>query len=251
MSMESGDLQESYQVRLEIFEGPLDLLLFLIKKRKLNIHDIPIAVITRDYLDYLARKQNINLNREAEFLLMAAFLIYLKSQMLLPREQPQLDEVSDPRRVLVDQLLEYQKMKITSSLLRQKEEEQQRRWFRPFIPVASSLEEEEILEVNLFDLAECFYLLMKQKENEDFKILKGREVSLEKKMQEILDLLEKQPVLDFLEYLKQQDSLEEALVAFFCLLELVRARLVIAFQESLFQTIKVWLRREKLTEETG
>jgi len=249
--MEAGEIQETYQVRLEIFEGPLDLLLFLIKKRKLNIHDIPIAVITRDYLDYLARKQNINLNREAEFLLMAAFLIYLKSQMLLPREQPQLEESSDPRRVLVNQLLEYQKVKITSSLLRQKEEEQQRRWLRPFNPTALSLEEEEILEVNLFDLAECFYLLMKQKENENFKILKGREVSLEKKMGEILDLLEKQPVLDFLDYLKSQESLEEALVAFFCLLELVRARLVIAFQESLFQTIKVWLRRDRLTEERG
>jgi segregation and condensation protein A len=249
--MEASEIQETYQVRLEIFEGPLDLLLFLIKKRKLNIHDIPIAVITRDYLDYLARKQNINLNREAEFLLMAAFLIYLKSQMLLPREQPQLEESSDPRQVLVNQLLEYQKVKITSSLLRQKEEEQQRRWLRPFNPTALSLEEEEILEVNLFDLAECFYLLMKQKENENFKILKGREVSLEKKMGEILDLLEKQPVLDFLDYLKSQESLEEALVAFFCLLELVRARLVIAFQESLFQTIKVWLRRDRLTEERG
>jgi len=249
--MQAGEIQETYQVRLEIFEGPLDLLLFLIKKRKLNIHDIPIAVITRDYLDYLNRKQNINLNREAEFLLMAAFLIYLKSQMLLPREQPQLEESSDPRRVLVNQLLEYQKVKITSSLLRQKEEEQQRRWLRPFNPTALSLEEEEILEVNLFDLAECFYLLMKQKENENFKILKGREVSLEKKMGEILDLLEKQPVLDFLDYLKSQESLEEALVAFFCLLELVRARLVIAFQESLFQTIKVWLRRDRMTEEKG
>jgi len=246
--MEAGEIQESYQVRLEIFEGPLDLLLFLIKKRKLNIHDIPIAVITRDYLNYLARKQNINLNREAEFLLMAAFLIYLKSQMLLPREQPQLEESSDPRRVLVNQLLEYQKIKITSSLLRQKEEEQQRRWLRPFKPTALPLEE-EILEVNLFDLAECFYLLMKQKENENYKFLKGREISLEKKMGEILDLLEKQPVLDFLDYLKSQDSLEEALVAFFCLLELVRARLVIAFQESLFQTIKVWLRRDRLSEE--
>lgn len=247
--MEAGELKEGYQVRLEIFEGPLDLLLFLIKKRKLNIHDIPIAVITRDYLEYLERKQNINLNREAEFLLMAAFLIYLKSQMLLPREKPQWEEAPDPRQILVDQLLEYQKMKITSSLLRKKEEEQQRRWLRTCGPSFLGSEEDEILEVNLFDLAECFYLLMKQRENENFKVLKGREVSLEKKMKEILDLLEKQPVLDFLEYLKQQESLEEALVAFFCLLEMVRARLVFALQESLFQTIKVWLRKERTTEE--
>ncbi len=248
--MESTEIQESYQVRLEVFEGPLDLLLFLVKKKKINIHDIQIAVITREYLDYLQKRERINLDREGEFLFMAAFLIYLKSQMLLPREQPALEAEADPRRALVDQLIEYQKMKATSSLLRQKEEEQLRRWLRPFIPPPSA-SEEEILEVSLFELAECFYFLMKQKENENFKVLKGREISLEKKMQEIISLLETQRVIDFLDYLKQQESLEEALVAFFCLLELVKARLVIALQESLFQSIKVWLRHDFQAEESS
>jgi len=248
--MESTEIQEGYQVRLEVFEGPLDLLLFLVKKKKINIHDIQIAVITREYLDYLQKRERINLDREGEFLFMAAFLIYLKSQMLLPREQPALEAEADPRRALVDQLIEYQKMKATSSLLRQKEEEQLRRWLRPFIPPQLA-SEEEILEVSLFDLAECFYFLMKQKENENFKVLKGREISLEKKMQEIISLLEAQQVIDFLDYLKQQESLEEALVAFFCLLELVKARLVIALQESLFQSIKVWLRRDSQAEESS
>ena len=78
---------DGYQIRLGIFEGPLDLLLFLIRKKKIDIHDIPIAVITREYLAYLDRKERINLDREAEFLLMAALLIYIKSQMLLPREK--------------------------------------------------------------------------------------------------------------------------------------------------------------------
>ncbi|MGQ9472025.1 MAG: segregation and condensation protein A [Candidatus Aminicenantales bacterium] len=247
--METSEIQEGYQVKLEVFEGPLDLLLYLIKKKKVDINDIPIAAITREYLDYLEKKEKINLDREAEFLLMAAFLIYLKSQMLLPREQPVLEETADPRRQLIDQLLEYQKMKITSSLLRQKEDEQSRRWLRPFGPPLFPSEDEEILEVSLFDLAECFYFLMKQKENENFKTLQGREISLEKKTQEILTLLQRQPVIDFLEYLKTQDSLEEALVAFFSLLELVKVRLVIALQESLFQSIKVWLRPGRRFEE--
>ncbi len=246
--MDSSFVPDGYQVRLEVFEGPLDLLLYLIRKKKINIHDIPLAVITREYLEYLQKKERINLDREAEFLLMAAFLIYLKSQMLLPREEPKTEEVSDPRRALVDQLLEYQKVKITSSLLRQKEEEQLRRWVRPFAPPLLATEEEEIMEVSLFDLAECFYLLMKQRENDNFQVLQGREISLEKKMKEILACLEAQPVMDFLEYLKAQESLEEALVAFFCLLELVKARIVIAFQESLFQSIKVWLRPERQVE---
>ncbi|MCK4557155.1 MAG: segregation/condensation protein A, partial [Candidatus Aminicenantes bacterium] len=87
-----------YQVKLEVFQGPLDLLLFLIRKKKIDIHDIPMATITREYLDYLNQKDKINLDREAEFLLVAALLIYIKSQMLLPREKP-LEEEKDPRQI--------------------------------------------------------------------------------------------------------------------------------------------------------
>lgn len=96
------DVRQSYQVNLEFFQGPLDLLLFLIKKQKIDIHDIPIATITKEYLEYLHQKDRINLDREAEFLLMAALLIYIKSQMLLPEEKPELEE--DPRQRLVDRL---------------------------------------------------------------------------------------------------------------------------------------------------
>ena len=95
----------SYQVKLEVFEGPLDLLLFLIRKKKIDIHDIPMATITKEYLEYLNQMERINLDREAEFLLIAALLIYIKSQMLLPREKPIEDE-KDPRQLLVDRLLD-------------------------------------------------------------------------------------------------------------------------------------------------
>ncbi len=238
------ETSESYQVRLEAFEGPLDLLLFLIRKKKIDIHNIPIAVITREYLAYLDRKERINIDREAEFLLMAALLIHIKSQMLLPREEPLLGE-DDPRRFLVDQLVEYQKIKAACSLLKEKEDEQLSLWTREVLPPLPEAGEIELVEVSLFDLAETFFILMKRKEAENFKVVKGKSYSLDLKMREIIGLLEQQTVLDFLDYFSAQETLEEAIVSFFSLLELIKVRLVMAVQEQLFHTIKVWLRKDR------
>ncbi|MBN2200097.1 MAG: segregation/condensation protein A [Candidatus Aminicenantes bacterium] len=233
-----------YQVRLEVFEGPMDLLLFLIRKKQIDITDIPISAITREYLSYLARKEQINLDREAEFLLMAALLISIKSQLLLPREQPPADE-EDPRRPLVDRLLEYERMKSASLLLREKEEAQLQTWRRMSPPPIDVADEPGLIEVSLFDLAESFFLLLKRRESENFQYLKGKDVSLDEKMRDIIRELEEKHYLDFLEFLARQESLEEALIAFFCLLELIKAGAVIAVQERLFHTIKVWMRRSR------
>ena len=234
---------DGYQVRLPVFEGPLDLLLFLIRKKKIDIHDIPIAVITRDYLEYLERKDAINLDREAEFLFIAALLIYIKSQMLLPRETD-LAEEDDPRRVLVNRLLEYQKVKAACSLLRDREEDQILHWRRNFLPPLPSRSDLDSLEVSLFDLAETFFLIMKRKAAETSRVLKGRDVTIEGKMKELLRLLEERRMVDFLEYFEDQPSLEEAFVSFFSLLELIKARTVVAVQDELFRTIRVWFRKE-------
>ncbi|HVP91894.1 MAG TPA: segregation/condensation protein A [Terriglobales bacterium] len=237
---EAGD---GYQVRLGAFEGPLDLLLFLIRKKKIDIHDIPIATITRDYLGYLERKERINLDREAEFLFIAALLIYIKSQMLLPRETD-LAEQDDPRRVLVNRLLEYEKVKAACSVLRGREEAQILQWRRNFLPPLPGESALDFVEVSLFDLAESFFLLMKRRAAEDTRIIKGRDVSTEEKMKELLGLLRDGQVLDFLAYFETQASLEEALVSFFCLLELVKTRTAVAAQDEIFQTIRVWLRKD-------
>jgi segregation and condensation protein A len=238
--VETGD---GYQVQLGIFEGPLDLLLFLIRKKKIDIHDIPIALITRDYLAYLDRKERINLDREAEFLFIAALLIYIKSQMLLPRETD-LAEQEDPRRVLVDRLLEYEKIKAACSVLRDREEDQILQWKRNFLPPLPGEGDLDFIEVSLFDLAESFFLVMKRRAADDMRVIKGRDVSYEQKMKELLGLLRDGQVLDFLAYFETQASLEEALVSFFCLLELVKTRTAVAVQDELFQTIRVWLRKE-------
>ena len=236
---------ESYQVKLEVFQGPLDLLLFLIRKQKIDIHDIPIATITQEYLEYLEQKEKINLDREAEFLLMAALLIYIKSQMLLPREKA-LNEEEDPRQSLVHRLLHYQRIKAASSLLRKKEDEELLNWKRTFLPPLLSEEDLDLEEVSLFDLAEAFFAAMKKKRREDFQIIKRKEYSVEAKIKEILAILGKNSFLDFLDFFTQQESLEEAFVSFFSLLELIKARRVIAVQESLFQAIKVWLIKDSL-----
>ncbi len=240
--LEPAPLQ--YHIRLDVFEGPLDLLLFLIRKRKVDVHHIPIAVITHEYLEYLQHKERINLDREAEFLLMAALLIHIKSQMLLPREEPLPDE-EDPRRFLVDQILEHQKIKAVCALLKEKEEKQSLLWTRMALPPLGNGDEIDLEEVSLFELAETFFMLMKRKEGENFRLVHGKNISVEKKMEEIVALLEEQSVLDFLDYFNQQESLEEALISFFALLELIKARIVLAVQEQLFQSIKVWPRKEK------
>ncbi|MBN2266671.1 MAG: segregation/condensation protein A [Candidatus Aminicenantes bacterium] len=233
---------DGYQVRLDVFEGPLDLLLFLIRKKKIDIHDIPIAAITRDYLGYLERKTEINLDREAEFVFVAALLIYIKSQMLLPRETD-LAEGEDPRRVLVDRLIEYERIKAACSLLREREDVQILQWTRDFIPPLQGEAELEPLELSLFDLAEAFFLTMKRREADDTRVIRGRDVSVEAKMGELVALLRERHVIDFLEYFEASSSLEEALVAFFCVLELVKSRVAVAVQDELFQTIRVWLRK--------
>jgi segregation and condensation protein A len=235
--------QDGYQIKLQIFEGPLDLLLFLIKKKKINIHNIPIAVITREYLEYLSHKERINLDREAEFLLMAALLIYIKSQMLLPREQPIEPDV-DPRKELVDRIVDYQKIKAACSVLREKEDEMSQIWKRTALTAPFPEEDLDLIEVSLFDLAESFFTLMKRKQSESQRIIKGKEISMAEKTNEIVVVLKERGFLDFLEYLDAQETLEEALIAFFCLLELIKARLVVAIQEQLFHTIKVWLRKD-------
>lgn len=237
------DASAAYQVRLEVFEGPLDLLLFLIKKKKIDINDIPMATITREYLEYLNHKERINLDREAEFLLIASLLIFIKSQMLLPRERV-LEEGEDPRQILVDQLLDYQKIKAASLLLRKKEEEELQRWKRTALPSLFPEEETDFIEVSLFDLAESFFSLMRRKEKKKTRTIKRKEFSLEEKMKEIMAILKENSFLDFLDYFSQQESFEEALISFFSLLELIKSRIVIAIQKGPFQPIKVRLGQE-------
>jgi len=193
---------KGYQVQLEFFQGPLDLLLFLTKKKKIDIHDIPIATITREYLDYLNQKEKLNLDREAEFLFIASLLIYIKSQVLLPREKPEDEE--ELKEISVDRVEDYQNIKTASLFLREKEGEEAKKWKRTLLPSSPVEEEIDVEDISLFELTESFFLLMKRKEKENIQIVKGREYSIEEKMREIVSHLEKNIVLDFFDYFNAQ-----------------------------------------------
>ena len=121
--MEELNQNTAYQFRLQLFEGPLDLLLFLIKKNEVNIYDIPVAEITEQYLEYLTYATKLDLENLTEFHVMAANLLYIKSRMLLPVEIEADDDIEDPRQELVDKLIEYQKFKKLSELMEEKERE--------------------------------------------------------------------------------------------------------------------------------
>jgi segregation and condensation protein A len=150
---------EAYPVRLDNFEGPLDLLLHLIKRHEVDIYDIPIAVVTRQYLDYIDLMQEMNLDVAGEFLVMAATLIHIKSRMLLPRPDPaQDDPEEDPREALMRRLLEHQKFKAAAELLHERETLRSAQWTRPDGPIAEIAGEppEPEIEVDLFSLISAF-----------------------------------------------------------------------------------------------
>jgi segregation and condensation protein A len=164
--------------------------------------------------------------------------------MLLPREKIHGDQVEDPRQILVDRLLDYQKIKAASLVFCEKESEEFKKWKRTFLPPSLKEEDFDFIEVSLFDLAESFFNLLKRKGKEAVQTIEGKEYTIEEKMKEILAILKKNSFLDFLDYLDQKESFEEAFISFFSLLELIKSRLVLAVQEKHFEPIKVWLRSE-------
>ena len=168
MEQEFESILEAYPVRLRNFEGPLDLLLHLIKKNELNIHDIPIALITAQYLDAIALLQELDLDVAGEFLVMAATLIHIKSKLLLPRPETAAgvegEPEEDPRDALVRRLLEHQKFKAAAGLLHEREQLRAAQWQRPDERVAAIAGDdyEPELEVDLFSLMNAFQAVLQR-----------------------------------------------------------------------------------------
>lgn len=235
-----------YRVKLRIFEGPLDLLLYLIKKNELDIYDIPIAEITRQYLDYLEMMQELNLEIAGEFLVMAATLLYIKSKMLLPQEEVSLeDEIpeEDPREELVQRLLEYKKFRQAALLLKERED-QSSQVFRRFVSIPEEeLEFEEEFkgfEASIFDLLSAFSKVLQSLPREDLGLMLEEEHSLEEKMEFILSLLNQKGVIYFNNIWTRIRSRLEAVVFFLALLELIRMKKILVRQFGLFGEIKIF-----------
>jgi segregation and condensation protein A len=231
---------EKQSFKLEKFEGPLDLLLFLIRKAEINIYDIPISAITDQYLSYLKYATRIDLENITEFYLMAATLIWIKSRMLLPVEVNLDEEIEDPRRDLVEKLIEYQKYKKLSELIAKKEEEAE--WVmerKPNQIVLPFLDEEVWQSISIWDLFKTFYSIISSLSAEKTIDL-YEEVSINEKITLIHEYLESsRGQFLFTDLLTGSRSLMELISSFLAVLEMVKAKMIQVFQNRLFGDILI------------
>lgn len=235
--MEPGEY--AFNVHTEVFDGPLDLLLHLIKKNKMNIMDIKISEITAEYLYYLEDRRRINPSREGDFLMTASTLIYIKSRSLLPKPEI-LEEEESPEQKLLHTLIEYDKIQKISKMLKELEKQELLLWKREEIIEHFESKEFELKEVTPFQLAEIFLYLVKRKEQEEFLYIDAKNYSIEEKWNEILALLQTDGYLNFTAYIDSLDSIEEILISFFTVLEMIKRRIIIGIQKQLFDTISLW-----------
>ncbi len=240
---ESSLPADAPRIQVADFDGPLDLLLYLIRRNEIEIHDIPIAPITRQYLEYLDLMRELNLDVAGEFMVMAATLIHIKSKMLLPlapAEAPD-EEGEDPRAALVQRLLEFQRYKEAAGVLHHKGQIRAATWTRPDAVVPRFDDAgEEMLEAGLFDLVSAFKELLERR-----KALLAHEVepsgkTLEEAMQELLALVPVGGSLDFIELFAAQPTKGDMIVAFLALLELVRLNRIKVYQRGVFGAIRVF-----------
>ncbi|CAN5234443.1 segregation/condensation protein A [soil metagenome] len=237
-------METDYQVKLEIFEGPLDLLLYLIKRDELDIYDISLERITRQYLEYLQAFKELNIDVAGEFVVMAANLIYLKSRSLLPVEQqpPEEDaEEDDPRWDLIRQLIEYKKFKEAAAQLQVRQLEQERVYVRePAGTPEAVFAPLRLGEVGIFQLINAFQNVIKRLDaKEDLQEMFGEHYTVSDKIEWILQRVGDGVPLRFSELFASMASRVEIVVTFLALLELIRLRQVRATQADAFAEIEL------------
>jgi segregation and condensation protein A len=217
----------SYQVRLEKFEGPLDLLLHLIKKSEINIYDIPIADITKQYLDYIELIRSLNLDVGGEFLVMAATLIQIKSRMLLPvTETEDEEEEEDPREELISRLLEYKKYKDAAEMLGERGETWSNIFRREQPQTVQGEGDFSLSDLSLFDLIDALQKVMERVSDSSQMEIILDELSVQDKISGIMDRLNIQESLTFSSLFENENTRSTIVVTFLALLELIRLGLV-------------------------
>ncbi len=243
----------SYQIKLEVFEGPLDLLLHLIKKNEVNIYDIPISLITRQYLDYVDLMKELNLDIAGEFLLMAATLTHIKSKMLLPQEDTvgEEEEEEDPRAELVRRLLEYKRFKEAAEDLGKREDVWRDVFYYQHDLTSEEGEEEVMLEVGLFDLIDAFRELVERIPDKITLEIISEELTVRGRMTAIMERLDTtgQEGLTLLTLLDEDLSRRVVVVTFLALLELARLRLITLLQAEGGETIRIYRSVERHCED--
>jgi segregation and condensation protein A len=229
-----------YTFRLEGFEGPLDLLLHLIQKNELDIFNIPIALVTEQYLEYLQLMKVVNLDVAGEYLLMASTLLHIKSKMLLPKSLEGEEEEEDPRAELVRRLLEYQQYKQAAGELEKRPMLDRDVFIRLMAPELEEVPEEERIEVNLFELLEAFRQVLERVKLESVHEVILEHLSVEDKIQEILTLLGRENrSMAFHRLFPEQASRRVVVITLLAILELVKMKRIRIFQLVPFETIRV------------
>ncbi len=236
-------METDYKVKLEVFEGPLDLLLYLIKQDEIDIYDISIERITRQYLEYLQAFKELNIELAGEFIVMAANLIYLKSRSLLPVDQqpPEEDAAEDdPRWDLIRQLIEYKKFKEAAAELHLRELAQQRIFAREGGSTPATEGPLRLGEVGIFQLINAFQIVIKRvEERQDLQEIFGERFSVSDKIDKILQRVAAGASVRFSDLFDAVVSRVEVVVTFLALLELIRLRQIRAIQKSIFEDIEI------------
>lgn len=231
----------AYKVQLDTYEGPLDLLLDLIRKQEIDIHNIPISRITGQYLDYLHKLEELNIDVSADFIYMAATLIYIKSRMLLPRDplaEPDLAE--DPRADLVHRLLEHEKFKNAAQMLHEKQQIEDHSWTRPDRTLYEGEDAEGELVVSLVDLVRVFQQVLERRK-EVARIELTHEQFTVAQMMDLLrkELLASEEPVRLVAFFESCPSRHAMIVAFLAMLEMVRLQAVVITQSAAFGEIVI------------
>jgi segregation and condensation protein A len=233
---------DEYKVQLDIFEGPLDLLLYLIKKDEVDIHDIPIERITGQFMEYLGLMRMLDLDFAGEFLVMAATLMMIKSRMLLPvDERSELEEEEDdPRWDLVRQLVEYKKFKDAAQHLQLREMEQEDVFVRDGDGVVLAPDNDVALkDVSIFDLISAFNQALSRVKTEELAEIFSDQYTVPEKIDSILSMLETRDALSFVELVGSVSSKHELVCIFLAILELMRLKQLRATQKDRFGDIMI------------
>lgn len=230
---------DDYRVDLAVFHGPLDLLLYLIRKEEVDIYDIPVARITQQYLKYINMMQTLNLEVAGEFVLMAATLIRIKVRWLLPRDENDPDDV-DPCEELIQALMEYKKYKEASEILREKAILEERNYI-PDSPIEKiDPRIDEYSDITLFDLISAFKDVLEAKHEETFHNVDTEDFTIEQRMEFIMQSLSNQEFATFSQLFSDIPRKIVAVVTFLALLELSRARRVVLAQSQPFAQLRVY-----------
>ena len=233
------------QVKFDIqdFEGPLDLLLHLIRKNQMDIRDIAIAPITRQYIEYIRLMTILNLEVAGEFMVMAATLIHIKSKMLVPVSPTEVEEDGeDPRETLIQRLLEFERYKQAASVLRQQYDIRTATWMRPdaVVPKFKDDAGEEMLEAGLFDLVSAFKELLDRRKLLVQLEVEGEGKSLDQAIGDLLAMIKAGESLEFMSVFESLNTKAEMILMFIALLELVRLKRVKVYQRSMFEGIRLF-----------